>query len=655
MTAESAQYLTLEAIFEKHDKLIIPDYQRAYSWEHMHIQDMIDDIEHVLSHAENQDYSHFCGTLILSRHQTDISIYNIIDGQQRLTTLLLFLSCLSSQKTLDTVMTELINNSYMGNSSNRPFISNAIDKEYFTRTILDNDEATDKEKSYSHLLLDSAKKQCLAWLSKCDDAKIARIYTIITEKLKFIVFVTTHEASEGLMFEAINNRGRYLSEMDKLKNYLLYTISKHRFEDLKSSVQDTWQYFNQKIGSLGAAFNHNDEDTILRNVVYSFVDPKTRREAGETDYKIIKVWLEKTNNDMLAQRIQSFLRYVQDCANYYVLLKKAKDSTTDDKTKYLTYLNHHASIASILPLYFSVMKMTEGENNKDLRITSLATLEKANFRVYCVPNILKRKDSERPILYGLAHEILKDEADKEQVTIDEALLKIQEFTKKHCPLKRLVEKLTINDNDDYINYCDWQDVKYFLARYENYALKRQSFNIADAFARKEENNASNDRYEKEHFLPTNPKDLHLTWWEKDEYSYNIEYCRLGNIVLCPKGTNAQLGNAGAEKKNININEAKDGITKQLQDVSRHFDKAVTNIESYHEIPKRNTFNRLKYKHMAFNDIREYALISFALEAWSFDDEQKERKEFQKIDSISPKHLNNNKVYYWGDKSTKKAS
>lgn len=70
-------------IFSK-DNYQVPIYQRNYAWEEVHIEQLLDDIQSI---RENKDEEYFLGNLIVN--QIDNDLYEVIDGQQRLTTLYL--------------------------------------------------------------------------------------------------------------------------------------------------------------------------------------------------------------------------------------------------------------------------------------------------------------------------------------------------------------------------------------------------------------------------------------------------------------------------------------------------------------------------------------------------------------------------------------
>jgi uncharacterized protein with ParB-like and HNH nuclease domain len=81
----------------------IPDYQRAYSWERKQRADLFNDI--IKTHAKQQDGEHFMATMVTLRRNKRLigtdehQITEIVDGQQRITTLILILKAI--EKRLD--------------------------------------------------------------------------------------------------------------------------------------------------------------------------------------------------------------------------------------------------------------------------------------------------------------------------------------------------------------------------------------------------------------------------------------------------------------------------------------------------------------------------------------------------------------------------
>ena len=75
----------------ENEQYVIPAYQRRYSWKQPQVEDMWDDLE-ILEGAD----SHLFGTIVClaGHHTAGVNQLELVDGQQRLTTISIFLHCL---------------------------------------------------------------------------------------------------------------------------------------------------------------------------------------------------------------------------------------------------------------------------------------------------------------------------------------------------------------------------------------------------------------------------------------------------------------------------------------------------------------------------------------------------------------------------------
>jgi len=88
----SAEQKNLKNLFFNEDQYIIPEYQRPYSWDYDTCFQMYSDV--TSAYAENADY--FMGNIILARSkEDDESKPEVVDGQQRLLTIWLWLKAMS--------------------------------------------------------------------------------------------------------------------------------------------------------------------------------------------------------------------------------------------------------------------------------------------------------------------------------------------------------------------------------------------------------------------------------------------------------------------------------------------------------------------------------------------------------------------------------
>jgi len=119
--------LSLKQVLEK--KLIIPPYQRAYCWEEEQISILLMDIDNCIKKSKkNEFYKYRIGSIVL-RENNDGNV-EIIDGLQRITTIVLLLNSLSNNFTFYEELTELVGYNNLLNSQvdseSQENIANAI-------------------------------------------------------------------------------------------------------------------------------------------------------------------------------------------------------------------------------------------------------------------------------------------------------------------------------------------------------------------------------------------------------------------------------------------------------------------------------------------------------------------------------------------------
>jgi uncharacterized protein with ParB-like and HNH nuclease domain len=90
------ELITLAGLFDNGNRsFTIPEYQRGYSWEHSQREDLRKDLTYLMQ--SDRDYKHYIGTVVGSKVETsdeNLERYEVVDGQQRLTSIVLLLSCL---------------------------------------------------------------------------------------------------------------------------------------------------------------------------------------------------------------------------------------------------------------------------------------------------------------------------------------------------------------------------------------------------------------------------------------------------------------------------------------------------------------------------------------------------------------------------------
>lgn len=85
---------TIKEIFQE-EGYSIPNYQRDYAWKDKNFRDLWEDLEEAIEYNK-KGYGHFIGTMVVTKNEYNKKLYDIIDGQQRTTTIS-SCSCMSWQ------------------------------------------------------------------------------------------------------------------------------------------------------------------------------------------------------------------------------------------------------------------------------------------------------------------------------------------------------------------------------------------------------------------------------------------------------------------------------------------------------------------------------------------------------------------------------
>jgi hypothetical protein len=281
MNQNQYELITLTEVFDRGKRTFrIPDYQRGYSWEKVQRQDLFQDIVNITQ----AEYRHYIGTIVATP-TADKGQYNnvldccfdVVDGQQRLTTVIMILNeIILRDESLNVVDSDkeftvkglcLTNEAERGNTR-RLFILNREDDVFFGNIIKGLDAGVPRTKSHHNL--SKAKQEIGEWLGspKVDSRKIR---DAILNQLGFLFYAPKNTGEVGLMFEVINNRGKPLSQLEKVKNYLVYFGTKNNMPDLVNKVNDTWGSLLISLSNAQITSNE-EEDNFLRNGWIVFED-----------------------------------------------------------------------------------------------------------------------------------------------------------------------------------------------------------------------------------------------------------------------------------------------------------------------------------------------------------------------------------------------
>ena len=207
-------------------KLVIPNYQRPYKWTAKNAIQLLDDI--IEAKNDNKEV-YRVGTLIL-HYDKDNDIYNIVDGQQRVTTFALLLLALLEEKEIKFLNQQVTDNPYTRENvaNNYRAFERRRDAMAETHT---NENASETEDKVS-----IEKKR--------NDRNVKDLRDFIEKQCEFIVVITSDISEAFQFFDSQNARGKKLYPHDLLKAYHLREMSDIGVEETEKIVK-RWENTKQ--------------------------------------------------------------------------------------------------------------------------------------------------------------------------------------------------------------------------------------------------------------------------------------------------------------------------------------------------------------------------------------------------------------------------
>lgn len=555
--------MTLSKFFQ--DYYIIPDYQRGYSWQDKQIEDFWEDI----TSAIEKKVKHYFGTVYLKFNckYYNKKYYDVIDGQQRLTTLFVLLKILR--------IDELIKNGpvYHLDYSDNP------NRDFFIYKIIEGNGQEKIINCYRKNLC-NLKKNLLERVKSYGEERLPALKAFLVENLIIDVRYIGNEdgITDMVVFETLNNRGKPLSILEKLKNRLMYLNENFTDENYKEKVRENinscWSKIYENLGSSTGEILDEDEFvashlTIYRKPLWGvfyedgaekklfqmFCSNPTKYEKAEKEdsyyEKIEKIKNSEEDIDKSGQKINNYIKNLKTFSDAW----KKMLVNPRDNIRRIFALNSTREIKVFVATI--IMKYKEQEKNEIFDF-----LEKFLFR-NSLPNYSGYCNTEMA-LPTLARKINNCLSDSEDDCFEFSKNKTDDITNiiknaLRTPIDKeyIVEqfKNLYTYKRGNIGFYRWSGIKYFLFKYEE-ELKKQKKCRKDYILWKDY-----DEFSVEHIYPQTPGsdwgDLNKEISSKITKKIDPEKKRkrvansLGNLTLLKFSENARASNGSwQEKKDV---------------------------------------------------------------------------------------------------------
>lgn len=369
MGFENAQLATLADIQQTY-QLLIPEYQRGYAWNQNQWKDLWNDLVNVASRPSGD---HYAGTLMfrpLGALPRDRESVEVVDGQQRLTTIALLLRALEQTG----IAIEFQNNEPLQTyfdyfASPRPDLAPRLGQfvSFYGKNI-EHAAGFFAEKVAS---LDATARQ------KLGDALLGRFKLfILTIKPGFDVHVA---------FETINNRGKPLTILEKLKNRLIYLSSiapdAQAGQQAAAGIHQSWKGIYHWLGKGPSLL---DDDEFLR--VHSMGWFRHEKNAEWLNTQLFDEIFSSSNPCASPAYITTYVRSLETAAAWWFHLNHP-DRLPPEVQRQLASFKRTA-FASVRPLLlWSLIRL----GSLDVRLASTP----AQRSDWCAPFISLLQQAER--------------------------------------------------------------------------------------------------------------------------------------------------------------------------------------------------------------------------------------------------------------------
>ncbi|WP_441709216.1 GmrSD restriction endonuclease domain-containing protein [Helicobacter pylori] len=497
-----ADATTLLKFIEDNQKnqLVIPIYQRVYSWEKEQCKQLWDDI--IKIGGDDKMDGHFIGSIlyVLEGITHSDNALLIIDGQQRLTTITLLLTALRNHLSDEVRRKEiedhyLINSDKDGDKKFRLILSDS-DKDTLL-SLIDKDKRKPSEPSSKIV---ENFKLFEEWVSNTD--KLEMIFKGLEKLMIVEIALEKGKDDPQLIFESMNSKGIELTQTDLIRNYIV----------METEIEKQEGFYNKYWRAMEEDFKQNKK--LFDRFVRHYLTIKIREVPN-----INKVYVAfKDYRQKEGIGIEDLLKDLQKYCGYFcqIVFKKEADEDLNKALGFLVDLEMDVIYPLLLELYsdYSDKVLSKADFK-----SSIALIESYIFRrAVCGLGT----NSLNKVFPSFAKHIQKDEY----------------FKSLKAHFGSLTEKQRFPNNDEFkdcfitIDFYSFKKNRYFFERLENFDRKERVYTR---------------EYTTEHIMPQTLTEQWKKDLGQDHERIHTQYLHtIGNLTLT--GYNPEYSNKSFQEK-----------------------------------------------------------------------------------------------------------
>ena len=434
---------------------------------------------------------------------------DIVDGQQRITTLIVLLNSIklalnSDKKSEEKLARELRELLVKVEGRELLLLQTNHDSSHHFATFLREGtaETSDGAKTVADRELLRAIEECHEFVSSWtgQGRKLTSLAALLKNRLFFLLHEVAQEISVYTVFEVLNSRGIEVSWLDRLKSILMGAAFELRRADQKQLAQELHTIWRDIYAQIGLQQGLSTE--VLRFA-------GTLRQTSAPSRPLS----EQASVDLL-RSLSDDAEQIRKIASWLLAVTKACDTVTaNPRLNAVTRISQ----ARLLAVAIHLRKDIEASERKEL----LARWEKVSFRIYGMLN----KDARTGVgdYVRLAHRTINGKISPKEI---------------HRGIKNIGAPYTIEAAVKALRnsncYEGWGDeLRYFMFRYEEYLAEKEGLNF------------KNEQWQKIWAESSSKSIEHI--WPQSKAPDNVKHT-LGNLMLLPPNLNSKLRDKPPKEK-----------------------------------------------------------------------------------------------------------
>ncbi|PXX15997.1 uncharacterized protein DUF1524 [Nitrosomonas ureae] len=507
----------------------VPAYQRSFAWEIDHVDALLDDIREAIINKERE---YFLGSIVVTSGNG--GRYEVVDGQQRLTTISLIIAAIKEifQRDKDHDVVVSVKSDFLASTDRRTrerepkLMLNEIDNEIYQDLIEGFDTVDSKRtRRQSHKRLVDAAKHCFNYLtdictkSKDSEEELHAWLDYIESSLKVIVVTAPDDSNAFVIFETLNDRGLELAISDLVKNYLF-----HKSGEKLEETKNRWL-------SMVSILESASDDPLIVTYIRHFSMAKYGLIREKELFSLLKTKITSKKNTLkfsteLADTVRIYSALINTDHEYW--------SEFSNDVKYSVATLNLLGMTQIRPLLLAVLSKFEPKKVSK----TFKNLVSAAVRYQMVGGIgggtLER-------VYSETAKAISEEKIKDPTEVIKAFTNIPSDTAFRSAFS--------------IASVSKQKIARFYLRELEIAISEHNSETIP--------NYDTDHVNLEHILPSTPDaDWRKYFNDEEIHTYHN---RLGNLAIMASKINSTIGNDSFEDK-----------AQAYKDSKFHFTKAISN-------------------------------------------------------------------------------